>query len=139
MKIFNKMKTIINSGLKKLNLPHSSKLDSGTSPFMTTHENTFPVIHIDHKGRILYANKASFPLLREWNCLANDYLPDNLVLENPQLLNSSADFDLEIENRVARYRLDIVGFKESGYVGMYGYRTEYKPEEKTQHALHMEI
>jgi hypothetical protein len=85
-----------------------------------------PVILVDLKGRILYANKASFPLLREWNCLANDYLPDTLVNHNPALLDMEASFDLQIDTKSASFYLDVIGFKESGYIGMYGYRIENK-------------
>jgi len=87
-------------------------------------EPSFPVIRIDYKGRILYANKASFPLLKEWNCLANDYIPDQLVKEIPAMLDLNADFDFKISTNDSLYYMDVIGFKESGYVGLYGFRTE---------------
>ena len=90
-----------------------------TEPFL-------PVIRIDYKGRIIYANKASFPILREWNCLANDYVPNELINQNPALLDVEAEFDLEIETRDSSYHLDVIGFKESGYIGLYGFKTETK-------------
>jgi len=96
-------------------------------------EPAFPVIRIDHKGRILYANKASFPLLREWNCLANDYIPDSLIREIPAMLDLNADFDFQINTGDSSYYMDVIGFKESGYVGLYGFRTEsklYQPKQK---------
>jgi hypothetical protein len=84
---------------------------------------SFPVIRIDFKGRILYANKASFPILREWNCLANDYLPEELVHQYPAVLDLEAAFDILIETNGSAYFLDVIGFKESGYVGLYGFKT----------------
>jgi len=95
------------------------------SQFIST-EPSFPVIRIDHKGRILYANKASFPLLREWNCLANDYIPDQLIREMPAMLDLDAEFEFQINTNDSSYYMDVIGFKESGYVGMYGFRTESK-------------
>jgi hypothetical protein len=108
-------------------------------PEKGSHNFSFPVIRIDARGRILYANKASFPLLKEWNCLANDYLPDKLIYSFPGLLDSEANFDLKMETRNTLYSLDVVGFKECGYIGLYGYKTEYGQEEKIQQALRIEI
>src|SRR5690242_6490774 len=91
--------------------------------------STFPIIQIDYRGRILYANKASFPLLREWNCLANDYLPKQILYKYPALLDLEAAFDVAMETKSNRYQLDVIGFKESGYIGLYGFRTEIKKDE----------
>src|SRR5690348_362999 len=89
-----------------------------------TMKEPLPVIRIDHKGRILYANRASFPLLREWNCLANDYIPESLIREIPSMLDLNADFDFKISTSDSLYYMDVIGFKESGFVGLYGFRTE---------------
>ena len=91
--------------------------------FLST-EPSYPVIRIDYKGRILFANRASFPILREWNCLANDYLPEDLIHQFPSVLDLNADFDLQISTNDTSYFMDVIGFKESGYVGLYGFRTE---------------
>ena len=96
------------------------------TPSFVMPEHSFPVIRLDFKGRILYANRASFPLLREWNCLANDYIPEQLVRENPAMLDLQAEFDFQINTEDSSYYLDVIGFKESGYVGLYGFRTETK-------------
>ena len=96
-------------------------------------EPSYPVIRIDHKGRILYANRASFPLLREWNCLANDYIPEELVRQVPAMIDLNAEFDVQINTNDSAYYLDVIGFRESGYIGLYGFRTETKstpPREK---------
>jgi len=89
-------------------------------------EPSYPVIRIDYRGRILYANRAAFPLLREWNCLANDYIPDELVKQNPAMLDLNAEFGFQINTNESAYYLDVIGFKESGYVGFYGFKTEVK-------------
>ena len=96
-------------------------------PSFVMSEPSYPVIRIDHKGRILYANRASFPILREWNCLANDYLPEELVHENPAVLDLDAEFDFQIHTNGSSYYVDVIGFRESGYVGLYGFKTEDKP------------
>ena len=89
-------------------------------------EPSFPVIRIDHKGRILFANRASFPLLREWNCLANDYIPEELLRQIPSMLDLGAEFDYQFNTHDSSYYMDVIGFKESGYVGLYGFKTELK-------------
>ena len=96
------------------------------APSFVQPEPSFPVIRLDYKGRILYANRASFPLLREWNCLANDYIPEELIRQNPAVLDLEADFDFQIHTDDSSYYLDVIGFKESGFVGLYGYKTEKK-------------
>ena len=96
------------------------------SPSFIMSEPSFPVIRVDYKGRILYANRASFPILREWNCLANDYIPEELIRQNPAMLDLEAQFDFQINTDTSEYFMDVIGFKESGYVGLYGYRTETK-------------
>jgi len=96
------------------------------SPAFVLSEPSFPVIRVDYKGRILYANKASFPILREWNCLANDYIPEALILKTPAMLDLEAEFDFQINTDDSDYFMDVIGFKESGYVGLYGFRTEIK-------------
>jgi len=101
----------------------------------TVHGHTLPVIHVDYKGRILYANKAAFPLLREWNCLANDYLPESLTGKSPALLSLDADFGLDIETATAHFHLDVIGFKEAGFIGMYGFLITDKKKEQDEMQL----
>ena len=93
-------------------------------PSFIMSQPSFPVIRVDFKGRILYANKASFPILREWNCLANDYIPEELVHNFPAVLDLDAEFDIQINTNDSVYSVDVIGFKESGYIGLYGYKTE---------------
>ena len=96
-------------------------------PSIAMQDPSYPVIRIDFKGRILYANRASFPILREWNCLANDYIPNELLNNFPSMLDLNAEFDLQINTNESAYFLDVIGFRESGYVGLYGFKTEAKP------------
>lgn len=129
------MKTINKSGkVIRLNmLPVNQDSDQ-------IHMFAMPVIRIDYKGRILYANKASFPILKEWNCLANDYIPDELIRQHPALLDLQAGFDMNIETKSTQYHLDVVGFNECGYIGLYGYKTEtleLKSENTGSHAAMM--
>jgi hypothetical protein len=99
-------------------------------------EPSYPVIRIDYRGRILYANRAAFPLLREWNCLANDYIPDELVKHNPAMLDLNAEFNFQITTNESTYYLDVIGFRESGYVGFYGFKTEVKSSATHRNKIH---
>ena len=109
------------------------KMKTIPSPSFILSEPSYPVIRIDHKGRILYANRASFPILREWNCLANDYIPEELIRENPAMIDLEANFDFQINTDDSSYFMDVIGFKESGFIGLYGFQTVTKntlPREK---------
>ena len=122
------MNTSIASTLPgSLNINPNMKIekDRARSEFRTNnaHTHPYPVIHIDCRGRILYANKAAFPLLAEWNSLASDYLPDELVNQYPTLLNPGAEFSIKVETKFSRFFLDVIGFRESGYIGLYGFHT----------------
>ncbi|MEO8085271.1 MAG: hypothetical protein ABI763_00540 [Bacteroidota bacterium] len=126
------MKTIINTSLITGNNPATMRIEKNeytpATQIESEHAYAMPVIHIDYRGRILYANRASFQLLGEWNCIANEYLPEKLVMQYPGLLNLDADFQLTILVKSFQFHLDAIGFKESGYIGLYGFRTETNNE-----------
>ncbi len=103
--------------------------DISSSGIENENIHSFPVIHIDFHGRILYANKAAFPLLGEWNCLANDFLPEEFIHRNPSLLNPVRDFELKCKAGTSVFYLDVIGFREAGYIGLYGFMTERKKED----------
>jgi hypothetical protein len=80
-----------------------------------------PVIKIDQKGRILYANRASFQILEEWLKAANEYLPEYFLKSNPEILNPDADFSVPLNTSGTTLKFDVIGFKEGGYIGLYGF------------------
>ena len=79
-----------------------------------------PVIKIDFNGRILYANSASFELLHEWLFPAIEYLPEHFLKSNPEILNPDVDYSVPFRMKSTNWNFDVVGFKECGYIGLYG-------------------
>lgn len=98
---------------------HSKRFDSGND-----HNSRFPVMKISPEGRVIYANRASFPVLKEWNCYANNHIPETVLRQLPELINLKADTSIEISFGVHKFYFSVVGFPVAGYTGMYGYKTE---------------
>ncbi len=88
-------------------------------------ESLFPVFKINDKGKILYANNASFDLLRDWATDYSEYLPENFLKSNADLLNYNAEFSIALETKNGIKYFDVIGFKECGYIGLYGYQNEF--------------
>ena len=107
-----------------LNTKIKRSLPGAYNPLIGKEDIMQPVIRIDYKGRILYANKAAFPILKEWNCLANDYLPEEFTHEHPFAMDLDVNASIQIETPTARYHFDVIGFRESGYIGFYGFHHE---------------
>ena len=82
-----------------------------------------PVIKINTKGRILYANRASFDLLSDWLKVSNDYIPEYFVKVNPGILDPEADFSVPLTTKSLSVNFDVIGFQECGYIGLYGYKS----------------
>ncbi len=83
----------------------------------------FPVLKIDTKGKILYANHLSFDCLPEWLNGKNAYIPKYIILVNPDVLNPDADFSISINVKSDVFTFDVIGFKESGFIGLYGFNS----------------
>jgi hypothetical protein len=83
-----------------------------------------PVIRIDLSGKILYANKASYEFLNEWQLTSKEYIPESLVQDIPGILDLSADFSAPVKTTSDTITIDIIGFKECGYIGLYGFRRQ---------------
>ena len=100
---------------------------------------SYPVIKIDSNGRILYANKASFQILRDWLCTPNDYLPEYFLRSNPGILNPDADFSLALMTKEMSLNFDVIGFKESGYIGLYGFDSLENNSSEASSAIEKEL
>lgn len=83
------------------------------------HESALPVLKIDSQGKILFANKAAMTLLKEWNCMASDRLPERLTLQFPELTQMFADTVLELPVGTGIMEFAVIGFPAAGYVGIY--------------------
>jgi hypothetical protein len=75
-----------------------------------------PVIKLDFKGEILYANMSSFDLLINWNCFASSKLPKH-IYENVK--EGKSTFKINYNDKKINFM--IVPFPEAGYVGIYAF------------------
>jgi len=48
-------------------------------------------------------------------------LPDYFLKSNPEILNPDADFSVPLTTPDATFKFDVIGFKEGGYIGLYGF------------------
>ena len=100
-------------------------------------KSDFPVLKIDTKGKIIYANNASFECLREWLNGKNAYLPKYVIQINPEVLNPNADFSISVDLKTDIINFDVIGFEESGFIGLYGFNLADSAEKKN-HLLEIE-
>jgi len=94
-------------------------------------EDPYPVLRISGPGMVIYANTASFPLLKVWRCRVGQSLPDpwhELVLD---ALSSgqSQQTEAQCDNRI--FSLIFAPVVDVNYVNVYGLDiTERKRAEK---------
>lgn len=88
-------------------------------------KSDFPVLKIDTQGKIIYANHASFECLREWLNGKNAYLPKYVIQINPEVLNPNADFSISVDLKTDVINFDVIGFEESGFIGLYGFNSAH--------------
>ncbi len=87
-------------------------------------KSNYPVLKIDTKGKILYANHLSLDWLREWLIDQIAYLPKYIINVNPEVLNPDADFSISVNVKTDVFNFDVIGFKESGFIGLYGFNSK---------------
>ncbi|HNS12213.1 MAG TPA: hypothetical protein PKM97_06325 [Bacteroidia bacterium] len=85
-----------------------------------------PIFKINQKGHIIYSNKASFPVLKIWNCYANNAIPQEILSKFPSLTDLDADGTIEIDTDTQTYFFSVVGFQPAEYIGVYGFKTEMR-------------
>ncbi|MBI5030936.1 MAG: PAS domain S-box protein [Chloroflexi bacterium] len=83
-------------------------------------ENSNPVMRVNEDGVVLYANPASAPLLRWWNCEVGKLMPEpSLALVRP-MLKSAAPQEIEITTKDRIFSLMLTPIANSGYLNIYG-------------------
>lgn len=97
-------------------------------------ENPHPVIRASKKGEIIYANRASDPLIRYWNCKDGRYLPDYWIEFIEGVLNSGKSREIEISIIDRIYLFSITPIPEDKETYIYGIDiTEKQRQEKELH------
>jgi hypothetical protein len=79
-----------------------------------------PVLKIDIKGKILFANAAVFEFLHDLSWPESDHLPAYFTGIYPGIFDSNADCTLAITTGQTNFLFDVIGFEEAGYIGLYG-------------------
>ncbi len=82
-------------------------------------ENPHPVLRLNREGIILYANKASQVLLREWGCAVGSRAPDPWpdMTRDAFASSSRKGVDLTCGDRI--YSIFIAPVPEAGYLNLY--------------------
>ncbi|MBN1125834.1 MAG: PAS domain-containing protein [Sedimentisphaerales bacterium] len=84
-----------------------------------TDENPNPVLRVDGQGVILYANKASEPLLQLWSRRTGQSLPDKLLSTVAALKSSGTHECLEVQCKDRIFSIVFASIKEADYVNLY--------------------
>ena len=103
-------------------------------------ENPSPVLRLDVDGVILYANKASQPLLEFWQCQRGQPLPEPWRALALKALTTGQPQDGEIACCGRVFSLTFAPISEAGYVNLYGHDiTERKRAEEERWRLAMAV
>src|SRR5688500_16028695 len=106
----------------QMNPVYSNFLDRHLNPLMD--ESPMPVIKIDFRAQLMYANKAAIEFLINTGGIRNGRAISYIIAKNPGLLNPDCVLDINIRSGDLIYHFSAIGFREGGYVGLYGYEIE---------------
>ncbi|MBD3418958.1 MAG: PAS domain S-box protein [Chitinivibrionales bacterium] len=103
-------------------------------------ENPNPVVRIDTHGTILYANKASGPLLESWEVSVNQQISREWLEDLLDIFASGDKREIEHVADDCIYSLTVAPVSEHNYVNIYGLDvTESRAlEEQARHSQRME-
>ncbi|MBN1257326.1 MAG: PAS domain-containing protein [Planctomycetes bacterium] len=94
-------------------------------------ENPFPVLRISIRGEVLYANNASSALLRHWDEVAGEQIPDYWQRMINQAITTGERIIIEEDLDRTTVSFAITPVKDNEYVNIYGRDiTEYRQIEK---------
>ena len=83
-------------------------------------ENPQPVLRVAKDGTILYANKASLPLLNTWRCQIGQILPEYWRKFILDVFSSDSSKDIEVECEHRTFSLVFAPVVDADYVNLYG-------------------
>jgi PAS domain S-box-containing protein len=103
----------------KLDMPdRTHKIISNIALF--PEENPCPVLRVDGRGILLYANRAATELLTQWNCVIGEAVPDFIFEKLSMTLESGLNQEFEVCCGQREYSFAMVSIVERGYVNFYG-------------------
>lgn len=83
-------------------------------------ENPNPVMRVNTDGVLFYANRASRPLLSDWDCQVGQSLPEPWPTMVQEVLKSQSKKDTEIQCETQVFSLTLAPAGDTAYVNMYG-------------------
>ena len=83
-------------------------------------ENPYPVIRLDEKGIILYANRASQALLEDWKTATGQAAPSFWRKKVTELLSNQSNQVLELSIGAQILSFEAIPIIEENYVNLYG-------------------
>ncbi len=83
-------------------------------------EDPFPVMRVDGKGVLMYANEGARPLLESWQRLIGEHVPEHLWLKWQPAIESGQSAEVEIACGKQMFSLNIAPVVEEGYANIYG-------------------
>ena len=83
-------------------------------------ESPIPVLRVNHKGVIIYANAPSEPLLAYWGCSRGQTLPRFWKEMVSQVVETGRDREVELACEGQLFSLLMAAVAELGYVNIYG-------------------
>jgi len=102
-------------------------------------EDPYPVLRISGHGMVIYANKASLPLLKVWRCRVGQSLPDpwhELVMD---VLSSGQSQQTEAECEGRIFSLTFAPVVDANYVNVYGLDITERKKAEDELRLYSEI
>jgi two-component system sensor histidine kinase/response regulator len=86
-------------------------------------ENPNPMLRIAADGSILYANEASGPVLRLWQCHVLEKVPDDWRERIAHVLKTGIAAEVEVDCQGETYAIILTPVADAGYVNLYGLDT----------------
>jgi len=83
-------------------------------------ENPHPIMRVTLAGAIIYANKASEPLISSWAGRGKREVPEEYLYALTHAWESGERQEIEIREATRTYAVAIVPFAAAGYINLYG-------------------
>ncbi len=95
--------------------------------------NPNPVLRVDRRGTVLYANKAASPLTEYWGCREGEKLPQSMVDKIRGILSQKNPEQFEINTEKRTYSVTFCSLPEENCVDLYGF--DISPFRKAEEEL----
>jgi PAS domain S-box-containing protein len=99
-------------------------------------ENPFPVLRLNDKGIILFANKASQKLLEEWKTTTGQEVPAFWRMKANEALSTNSSQVVEVSIQGMILSFTVTPIVEAGYVNLYG--RDVTEQRRSEELLHLQ-